>query len=323
MNIDCYKRLSAILFPLAATNSQLPCLMFEFANCQGRTYPPTGSLNQLGAFLTKDDIGLPQVGSIYIPPHMVVQFWSPQRAQYYQIMGPTTITDLEAQVTAWGYRQGQPCVRGEGACFQKVRFSFGDEQSQLESVSFQASDWNTTLATYAAKKLPLKLGEVTLPFDYDTFFKNYCTDPSQEECGCHDAYQELLKNHPQSAAESYINLVPNNCNPNTQYVPTGAKVGEGTTSECLEMIRAQVRDGSLAATEFTCNNVVYQTEDLTPTAAETVPTSTETQITVWVIVGVLLAALAMILIRVGFLSRRTLPVRNADSWMREPISRAI
>jgi len=325
MNIDCYNRLSAVLFPLAQTNSQLPCLMFEFTNCQGQMYPPTGGLNQLGTVLTQDDIGLAQIGSIYVPPHIVVQFWSPQRANYYQIVGPTTISDLKAQITAWGYRQGEPCVRGEGACLKKVNFTFGIEQSQIESIVLQASNWNDTLAMYAANNLTINLGEFALPFDYASFFADYCADPTQDGCGCYNAYQDLLTNHPLSAAESYINLIPNNCNPATQYVPPGANVGAGSTSECLQMIRAQVQDGSLTDTEFTCNHVVYQTTNLNANAETSAgTTSTETQVTVWIIVGVLLAALAMILLRVGFLPRgKSSLVRYADGRMREPIIRAI
>lgn len=314
MSVDlCYEPLAAILFPLAKTNSQLPLLIFSEPNCTGSVYPPAGGLLELGARITRNDVGFESVRSLYVPPHVTLQVWSGAMTHYFAVIGPAIVPDTSALIAAWGYRGDLPCPKGQGICGQKVDFRLGPGEAQIGALTLLVENWQDFLANAASAQIRPALGPLwEFPFDFDAFMmKEYCAaDATRAACGCVNAYQDLLQNHPLSVNDSYINIMPNSCNPLTQYVPTGARIGVGSKDECLQMIRAQLNEGTFQTaanggpSEILCNYFTIpndgQVANTTSALLLDAQATNEANILIYVLVAVLAAVLVLIMIRIAF-----------------------
>lgn len=241
---NCSEVVNAILQELSPINAQFPLLMFSDVNCQGKRYPPEGEFNLWEQYLPLDSLGFEEIKSIYVPPQALFELWAEGGDGYYSMTGPQMVSNLSAMVAAWRNWDDSPCVAGTVNCGNRVVWKMYDPIQRMRI--HRPVSWNQVLATMAANRQQLRMGTTTYDFDYDTLFQDVICLPGQvdPQCNCHRAWQEILTNHAGAAEQSFVNILQNGCNAQTQYVPSGARVGDNTPSECQQQINAQLKTGT-------------------------------------------------------------------------------
>ncbi len=256
---SCLQLLRPLLQNLAQENKQFPCLLFEKSGCQGAMYPPVNGFNAWNQYLKQSDVGFSTIGSMYIPPHAVLQLWSTDGSGYYELHGQQVVIDTPSSLTFWRNWDDTPCLSGQ--CGKKIDWQF----SGIQRLFIKTNSWQDYLYTLGSHKKTLQIGGTPLSFNMDQFFTDLCARDTlgQYACQCHNAWQEIITQHAASAAHSYVNLLPNGCDPATHYVPSQANVAIGTDRECLEMIQAQIAAGTFptlsngGTATYICNNQMY------------------------------------------------------------------
>jgi hypothetical protein len=263
---QCLAVLTPLLTALGPQNSQWPCLLFSEAHCQGEMYPPVGSFNDWNKHLTRLDIGFETIGSVFVPPQIILQMWTPNNGNTYTAPGQQVIIDTASQMAFWRNWDDSTCESPQSACGTKVNWTFGTDANSLYKLIMIPLNWNATLTTYGATKQPFQIGPNTIPMNLDQFFSETCAsnDPAYTTaCLCQNAYINIIENHNTSANQSYVNLLQNGCNPSSQFVPSQANIAVGTTDECLEMMNAQIAAGTFPTlsnggpANYICNNQIY------------------------------------------------------------------
>jgi hypothetical protein len=260
----CQDVLDPILTENAAINAQFPAFFFSGTNCQGLRYPAEGSFNLWNQDLSPSTIGFSQINSIFVPPQIILELWSPGNNGYVSFPGPQVIPVTSAQLVLWSHWDGSPCdSSSELYCNKKIDWTVG---SGIARIRFTIQvPWTTLLHNMASNKQVLQWNGTTYPTDNDTLFNELCRDPENRySCHCQWAYEEILASHSAAANSSYVNLLQNGCNPNTQYVPTNALVASGTVAECQTMIQAQLKTGTFpllgtpnGQQNYICGNQIY------------------------------------------------------------------
>jgi len=260
---DCFQVINSVLLELATTNSQFPFLAWSGEGCTGTMYPPAGSFGYWDQVVTSAEIGFSEIRSMFIPHQSVLKVWSQGQTGptgYFSVAGPLIVPDNRSYLANWSRWDGIACDgiidvgTATTACGKKVQWLLDQPASSITSIGslvlHNPVGWTSYLAAAAARgqlpglQTPSGL-KTTYSLDYDTLYSSLCTTGQNRfACGCHDAYQALLRDHPAAAQDSFVNLTPNSCNPSTQYVPSQAKVGNGSIYECADMINAQLRTGT-------------------------------------------------------------------------------
>lgn len=250
---DCFQKINAMLLLLSTTNSQFPFLAWSGEACTGTMYPPAGSFGYWDQAVSANALGFTEIRSMFIPHQSVIKVWSNEAnpVGYYSVSGPLIVPDNRSFLANWSRWDGTTCTSGDTVCGKKVQWIIGYGTRNIgKLIIHNPVGWTSFLATAAARGDTLSLStpsglKQTYTIDYDALYTELCTDGQNRfACGCHDAYQALLREHPAAASKSYINLTPNSCNPSTQYVPSNANVGNGSLYECANMINAQLRSGT-------------------------------------------------------------------------------
>lgn len=242
----CYQLINPILESLSLDNAQYPMLFFSGEGCTGKMYPPEGSFNLWDQDINESTVGFSTIRSMIIPPQTTLKIWSPNNESYYSIGGLSIIPDTSAYLANWSRWDGTVCNSTDVYCGKKINWRLGVDIMRCIPHNYP---WYSYLAINAVGNRTLSLStpsgyKSTYNFDYDTLYDELCKDSTNPACGCHEAYHELLANHPTSVKQSYVNITPNRCNPVINYVPTGANVGNNSISECTNMINAQLKAGT-------------------------------------------------------------------------------
>jgi len=259
----CKEVVNAILEELAPVNAQFPLLMFSETNCQGVRYPPEGDFNLWGQYLgvpvtttvagkpvttvevRPETLGMSQIKSIYVPPQSVLELWATGGDGYYSLTGQQLIQDLDAMLAAWRNWDDSPCITGTVNCGNRVVWKVGEGEPIERMRIHNPVPWTAVLANLAANKQTVQLHGTTYAINNDTLYQDICVEGQDSfACECHNAWQELLAVHSAAATQSFVNILQNGCNPLTQFVPSGAPVGDVTTTECQQQINAQLVTGT-------------------------------------------------------------------------------
>lgn len=316
---DSLDVVNATLQPLAQRNAQFPVLLYNHKNCTGRRYPEEGAFGVWNQDLDFEQVGFDTVVSLYVPPHVVLELWSPGNNDgYFAVQGPNLISDTGSFLAFWRHYDNSPCFATEAHCGQRV----GSPHGWRWGVDFSRMrvTWNTSwvrlLHNLASNQQPLAFGGTTYAVDNDALFDELCPHPTNRySCACHSAYQQLLQDHPQAASQSYVNILPNGCNPNSMFVPSQAQVGAVTAQNCTTQIHAQLTTGTFPTIAnggpefYVCSGRVYvnaysaagtTTPDRTDATAPTVllspaATTTTNNTGLWYGVGALVLGVVLLL----------------------------
>lgn len=280
---QCLEYLDPILQDYAPDNAQFPLYMFSDFNCQGVRYPPEGEFNLWYQYLgeprtvstpqgdvqvvqvTPATLGMTEIKSVYVPPQSVLEMWAPNDEGYFSVVGPQIITDTQAYLSAWRNFDDSPCGSDELAyCGNRVNWSVGDGQPIYRMRITSAVPWTNLLARLASDQQPLALNGKAYPVDNDALYADICPGNGEDfNCECQNAYDEILLNHPGAANQTYVNVLPNGCDPTTQFAPSQALVGTGTSYECQNQINAQLQSGTFPTLsqggpqQYVCAGLIY------------------------------------------------------------------
>lgn len=313
----CMEVINPILQKNAPINAQFPFLFFSEPLCQGKRYPPEGAFNLWEQTLSADQIGFSEIRSVYVPPQSQVELFAVGGDGYYSVIGPQVIPDTESQLAFWRNWDDSPCFSGETNCGNRVIWKLASAGGVVARLRVHNPvSWTETLAILAAKKAPVKLNGVTYPVDNDALYQGLCTDGQDRfQCDCHDAFREIQIQHPGSVNNSYVNILQNGCNPLSQFVPSGALVGQVNATECQNQINSQLKSGTFPTLNnggnplYICSGISYlnayedgtldtlarfdDDEDDVLEAREM--TSVAPSYSLWIMGGLLLLALFMIM----------------------------
>lgn len=229
--------------------------------CTGRVYPAEGEFPAMDQDLTMAELGLDTMGSIHVPPHVVMDLWSKELAKV-SLVGPVTIPAIRHELIRWKMADGTTLPDSHpryGKPFQfedVVRFRFR-----------RLSTWKQFrfgLARRGTKEIPVVAGR-SLPVHGDQAAALVCGEtPSHEGCGCHNAFERLKLAKPDLAGQLMLNLEDASCDPALHYVPTRAKTGPATAENCTTNMRLNMegeafayKDDPLASTEVVCGERSY------------------------------------------------------------------
>jgi hypothetical protein len=272
MQYACEDVIDKILTPKAQTNSEFPMIIWDDKGCQGKRYPEEGEYDAWSQYLEPAWTGLDRIKSLFVPHHATLELWSANDS-YYSVQGPSYVADTPSKLAFWRHWDDTPCYPGEIDCGKRVIWDMVDDDvgdpstndGKIKRIRItRHTSWLDLLNQKASAGKPLTVGNKTYEIDGDAFYKEYCAGGSKRfGCQCHDAYQDLLANHPEASEHSFVNIASDKCNPAVHYVPTGARVSKGTHEECEEMFRAQIKAGTFPSLDvggpqtFHCGGKTY------------------------------------------------------------------
>ena len=245
MQQACLDVLQPLLATQGANNAELPFYLWEYPGCTGTRYPAEGQFPNWEQYLEPGFINLGKIRSLFIPHQASLQMFAPTDG-YYSVDGPAIIADTTAYLSLWGHYNNTPCFETDSDCGKQIVWNIADTPAAIARMRvLRPVSWNGELHFRALAKIPLQLDQFTLPINNDELFNTLCR-PGQTrwQCECHNAFQELLRDHLVAYRQSFVNLMNNACNSATDYVPSNALQGIGSPYQCAQMIRAQLEAGT-------------------------------------------------------------------------------
>ena len=243
--------------------SEFPFLLFQGIDCQYDMYPKPGDFPEWDTTLSQ--IPLDQIGSVYIPPHALLELRS-RSGLVASIKGPATISNMEAYMIFWEATNYAECDDTSNPdCHKKVRFGLTESDPILNLCVSRRMTWDQYLHNLASRNQQLMIAEYPVTVDFDRFFDRICANPKPGyHCECFDAHQQLLTDFPGISDQLYVNNLPNGCDPTKHYMPTQAKIGTQSKEECLTMLKSMIRTGKFKTLDdggdkmFSCGGTSFQ-----------------------------------------------------------------
>lgn len=263
--MSCSQVLVTPLKKLAESNARFPAFLFNDRHCEGT--PADATLVEIYEQKWSGlELGLVTIGSLYLPPHLELQLFS-NEGHTFSLLGPTTIQRTSALLSRWVDPLDPTQIETD-----RVSWRFGSKPHDIASIMLHVVvPWDTLIQRMAATKQNF----AATPLNYEAYFKDYCSqNPSASQCNCVNVYQTVLNKYSPIQQHMYLNLLPGGCDPQTMYVPPAATIGQGTDAECLDMIRAQLKQGLLPSAAqggpatIECNHQSYPNVDQESSAVQ-------------------------------------------------------
>ena len=238
MSVHCNEIIGSMIKSELETLSEIPYFLFTESNCDGDRFPTTNEFP-----VWEEDVSLlklPQIRSIYIPPHAELRMVAKDNKAVFTIPGPTTIKDTDFHLSFWRNDDDSPCETGAQFCGKKVSYLRTDISS-LKMVRYKTHDKH--LHDLSVNKLPYKHEGREFTFNHYGHMSNLCNGPNPDKysCACQLAYEDFIKVHGH-INNPYVELLENTCDSRVHYHPDGAKSALGKDSECSDMIREMVQN---------------------------------------------------------------------------------
>lgn len=291
--MSCSQVLVPLLKEAADLNARFPSFLFHQPHCAG-TRADTTLLEIYEQKWSGSELGLDELGSLYLPPHLELQLTS-NEGHTFSLLGPTTIQRTSALLSRWVDPQDPSKLETD-----RVSWRFGSKPHDIATILLHVVvPWDTLVQRMAATKQNF----TSTPLNYPAYFQDFCAqNPSAAQCNCVQVYQTVLDKYASIQQHMYLNLLPGGCDPQTMYVPPKATIGQGTDAECLDMIRAQLNHNLLTSAAeggpatIECNHQSYPNVTVTPTDSQRVQPASLTDPTLALLVTLALVGSLLVLL---------------------------